>query len=212
MLQKFQALPLGVRLFLATALPFGLYMGLTMAACFPTTRTETGYRCWSLINGDAEAAVLMGWEAVPPEPAAAVTEQDQSDGTVTPQQGSWFFSMARAPAEQVTLTHACSPAPVAKACTLSGWYQTEGLGEFPDEARALVVYRDGDGTLLSETASEPHSTASGAWQHFELRAEIPQGATEILVTLEGTRNHGDFINVFWDDLVLSCDDGETSAS
>jgi hypothetical protein len=187
-------------------------VALALTACFPTTRQETGLNCWSLTNGDAETAGPSTWKTDPPEAGAAVTEQDQSDGIVTPQEGSWFFSMALAAAERVTMTHACSPAPTAKACTVSGWYQTEGLGENPDEAKVLVVYRDDAGAILTETASEPHSTASGAWQHFELRAEIPEGAGEIDVVLEGTLGHGDMVNVFWDDLELSCSDGVTGAS
>jgi len=190
-----------------------LVIALALAgSCFPTTRQETGLVCWSLVNGDAESQALEGWTAQPPDAVAAVSSQDQTSGVVTPQHGEGFFSFARQPAQQVSLTHSCSPAPVAKACTLSGWVRTEHLGTPGDQASAAVRYLDDAGTLMDETASEAHAPTSGDWQHFELRAEIPQGAGEIQVVLEGIGVDGERVNVFWDDLSLSCSDGVSGAS
>ncbi len=183
-----------------------------LGSSFPTAREETGYRCWALTNGDAEAGDLSGWQGSPEDAVEAVPSQEQQDGTVAPQGGSYFFSMARAPASEVTLSHACSPVPAMKACSLRGWFRTEAGGDTPDTCLVRIQVLDEAGVLLSETEEGPHRSEGGAWEHFEVRGELAEGGATFRIELVGQRNAGEYVEVFWDEMSLSCDDGVSGAS
>jgi len=187
-------------------------LALALSACIPTVREETGYACWSLENGDAEAGGLSGWDAEPAEAVGAVAERSWDGGSTTAQEGARFFSFMEAEAGQVRLEHRCSPVPLAKACTLKGWVQTEGGGQLSARAYAQVAFLDDMGAWQGGATTETLAENDPGWQHFELRAEIPDLASELSVILEGTAVAGDQVIVFWDDLVLSCDDGISGAS
>jgi hypothetical protein len=183
-----------------------------LVSCFPATREETGFRCWMLTNGDAETGDLSGWEGAPADAVEAVTSHDQQAGTVQPQEGSHFFSMARAPADEVTLTHACSPVPAMKACSLRGWFLSDASGDTPDTGLVRIQVLDEAGVLLNETEEGPHSSEGGAWEHFEVRGELAEGDATFQIQLVGLNNHGETVEVLWDDLSVSCDDGVSGAS
>ncbi len=182
-------------------------------ACFPTTITDTGDGpCALLDNGDAEAGDTSNWTVGEGGLVEAVRVQDQSDGTVLPAEGSWFFSMANDATGSATLVHSCSPAPMARRCTLSGQVQTEGLGEPPDHGTATLAFLDAEGTIIAESSTTELSTASLEWRSFEISEDVALDATTIQVTLHGSRQHGDHVNVFWDILSIECTDAVSSAS
>ena len=188
-----------------------LMLVLTMA-CIPTSKTDTGTTCDFITNGDAEQGDLTGWTSSTETAVAAVESQDQSDGTVTPYGGDWFFSFALDKTATAEMTHSCSPAPDAATCTLSGVVQTEGMGEPPDHGIATLRFVDSGGTTLAEQSTDPLSTESLAWQPFEVQLDVPEDALKLQIILAGTLAYGDYVNVFWDDLELSCEDGVSSAS
>ncbi len=188
-------------------------LGLTLAACIPTTRQDTqDYACYELVNGNAELGDLTGWKTDAEHAVAAVRAQEQSDRTVTPNGGEWFFSFAVAAGAQAGLVQACSPAPQAAGCTLTGRVQTEGLGDAADHGVAALRFLDGVGLTLAELISDDLTTGSLIWRRFDLRLDVPPGAQEIQVSLTGTAVQGDTVNVYWDDLALHCDDGLSGAS
>jgi hypothetical protein len=189
------------------SLAFALITG-----CFPVARQDSGMACWSLVNGDAELGDLTGWVADPPDAVAAV-ERDDFDGLgITPASGDRFFSFAHSEADLVRLTHRCGPAPAATACTISGWVHTAGTSQLAARATASVHFLDEAGDLLASTSSEAMAYDEQSWQHFELWAEVPSGAQEIAIVLEGSLRVGEVVHVGWDDLVLRCTDGVTGAS
>lgn len=182
-------------------------------ACFPTTKDDTSTGpCGHLLNGGAELGELAGWTAEPEVAIQAVQSQDQTDGTVTPDEGDWFFSFAIDPADSASLVWNCAPAPEAVTCTLEGAVQTEGLGDPPDIGMASLAFLDDAGVPLASESSDDLSTDSLSWEHFSLSLDLAEGAAEVRVELTGTRSHGDYVNVFWDDLALICFDGSSSAS
>jgi hypothetical protein len=142
--------------------------------CFPRT---TEVLCGSLENGGAEAGDLSGWEGE----AEAVQASDGHE----PVEGSWFFLLG----ETGWLEQRCAPVPDALLCGLGGWMIGEGL--------ARLGFGDADGAVLAE--AEAMSVGSQAWEAFSLGLDIPEGAWELAVELEGTSEAG------FDDLHIRCD-------
>ena len=74
--------------------------GKVIGKFFKENRTPVQYEDLpeQLVNGGAETGDLTGWSATGPQ-VAAVTEQEQSTGTVYPHEGSYFFTYAQVPGQ-----------------------------------------------------------------------------------------------------------------
>jgi hypothetical protein len=154
-----------------------------------------------LVNGDAETGDLTGWTASGVQ-IAAVTAQGQQEGTVTPQEGTYFFTFAVTQGTFEELVQSGTDSlPAGTTVTLSGWVQTEDKSA-DDFGIATIQILDAGSQVIASTSSPALTTGNLVWQPFQVQLVVPQGAVSWKVVLSGTRVFGTFINVFYDAVSL----------
>jgi hypothetical protein len=156
-----------------------------------------------LVNGGAETGDLTGWSATGPQ-VAAVTEQEQSTGTVYPHEGSYFFTYAQVPGQAAAMLQSGTLAAAeGTVLRLAGYVQTEGAAGGDFGTAVLRLYDAGD-QLVAAATSEPLISDGAQWQAFAVDLEVPvgAGAHRWEIELSGTLAFGSYINVFYDAITL----------
>jgi len=155
-----------------------------------------------LENGDAETGNITGWTRSGSQ-VQAVIEQDQQEGTVYPYEGTYFFTFAGNLGLFAEMwqsdTTGLTP---GDTLTLTGRVSTEDKDE-DDWGEATINIYDGDSQLIGTASSPVLTTMSCIWDPFEVTLAVPSGAASWEVVMSGTREYGNYINVFWDALVLT---------
>lgn len=171
----------------------------TMTIDHVTVDTEPSYQPGaSLFNGDAETGLLLPWTA---SNVAVVQQQNQSSGTVTPYQGSRFFSMATAPGSSCSMWQTNALPDGITRLTLSGYVQTENLAD-DDYGTAILSALNSSGEIIASVTNSPLTTALFNWVPFSVDLWIPDGTAAWKVELRGTLQYGSYVNVFYDALTL----------
>jgi hypothetical protein len=179
-----------------------LVIGLVQACallgvCAPMTAQAS-----MLTNGGAETGDLAGWAASGAQ-VAAVSQQNQSVGTVLPAEGSFFFTFAATGGTYEELVQT-GTAPLTEGTTLilTGMVQTEDLAD-DDFGVAIINVLDSSDAVIASASSGALASASLTWEPFSVELVVPAGAASWEVRLSGQREYGTFINVFYDSLVLN---------
>lgn len=154
-----------------------------------------------LVNGGAEAGNLDGWTTSPESaPIAAVMHQDETAGTVTPHEGSYFFSFAGAPhSGTISLIQTRPLNRGGGVVNFSGWCQTE-LG---DTAEVILRVLDDNFNEITAHSTGTLNTPNLTWEQFGLSVMVDTDAAYWQVELRGTLVSGTFINTFFDAMLAS---------
>lgn len=154
-----------------------------------------------LANGGAETGNLNGWVKSPATaPIVATMQVVETAGTVTPQGGSFFFSLAGAPqAGTVSLSQGGPLDFGVASLRLDGWYQTE----FADTGEVILRTLDQSLNVITSRSSGLISTPNLTWEEFALFLPATPEAASWQVELRGTLVTGTFINVFFDTMSLT---------
>lgn len=173
------------------------------AACLSTWIAITPASAVNLLqNGGAEFGNLTGWTPSGAQ-VRAVSTQNQQSGTVTPYEGSYFFTFAWTTGTFAQMTQSDTTGLASgNVLTLNGYVSTEDMAA-DDFGVATIRIVDGDAQIVATASSPQLTTASQDWQAFEISLAVPPGAASWEVVMSGTREYGTYINVFWDALVLT---------
>jgi len=175
-------------------------LGTLIIACGGFVATSNGANL--LTNGDAEAGTMAGWTVDYPGLIASVASQGQSTGVVYPEQGQSFFSFAIAPADQNRMYQTGTNGLGGTTLTLSGFVQTEALGDPTDSGEAVISLLDASTNILASASSGALFTTTAQWKAFLVAVPIPLGAKQWRVDLFGTLHYGSYVNVFYDNLAF----------
>ena len=180
-----------------------LLVGTLSALCLLTVIAVGPVSALNLLeNGDAETGNIDGWTRSGTQ-VQAVVEQDQQDGTVYPYEGTYFFTFAANLGLSAEMWQSDSTGLTpGDTLTLTGYVSTEDKDE-DDWGEATINIYDGDSQLIGTASSPVLTTMSCIWDPFEVTLAVPSGAASWEVVMSGTREYGNYINVFWDGLVLT---------
>jgi hypothetical protein len=155
-----------------------------------------------LENGDAETGSITGWTRSGSQ-VQAVMSQEQQAGTVYPYEGTYFFTFAAnlGLAAEMWQSDTTGLTP-GYTLALTGWVSTEDM-DADDWGMATINIYDGDSQLIGTASSPVLTTLSNIWDPFEVTLAVPSGAASWEVVMSGTREYGNYINVFWDALTLT---------
>ena len=151
-----------------------------------------------LQNGGAESGDEVPWES---QRTFAVESQRESAGTVTPYNGSYFFSMATEQGSFSSLSQTNSLSLGTQWLFLDGAIQTENL-DSDDFGTAILSVFDATNALVASATNTFLSSLSLIWNRFEVALEVPSNGVSWRVDLTGTLVYGSYVNVFYDDIKL----------
>lgn len=158
-----------------------------------------------LANGDAESGSLTGWSASSAL-IGVTTDVTQTNGTVLPFEGDYFFTFSNQPGDTATLTQNGLIDIALDSLRLVGYFHGEfisGLGE-NDFGEAILYIFDVDGLLIdSSSTGELQPDSAESWNEFIVELPLLPNSFSWKVDLKGSREAGDFINVFYDSLELT---------
>lgn len=165
---------------------------------------ESSYAQNLLTNGDAELGDLTGWNTNT-NVINVVTEAIQTTGTVTPQEGSNFFSFTGEQGEQGTLSQQNNLTDPLESLQLTGYFHGEFLsGPGNDDYGEVIlsIYDINDILINTISTGELQPNDPKDWQFFSLALPLESNSSSWKLELKGTKRIGGFINVFYDNLIL----------
>ena len=151
-----------------------------------------------VVNGNAEKADLGDWHVVDDTIIYAVQSQKQSEGTVTPAEGDYFFSFAKSQASYAMMSQTGVIGSGISSLTLTGLFQ----GEYTDYGVATLSIFNEAGTKLASASRWNLTSELFEWVPFQVTADLPQNSYSWEVQLEGFLDYGSMINVFYDDIQI----------
>ena len=159
-----------------------------------------------IVNGGAESGLLSWTTSTYAIGSSQSCPQGESYPTVLPFSGDSFFSFCERYATSASMYQEGTTGLSAPQLHLSLMMQTVTRPGLPtDFGQANLKFFDssGDDLQVFSTGSIDNSPANGEWRLYQLTADVPTAAVKWRVELLGTLDDGSFINVFYDDVVLT---------
>ncbi|NND77674.1 MAG: T9SS type A sorting domain-containing protein [Flavobacteriales bacterium] len=158
-----------------------------------------------LLNGGAELGNITNWTAN--SNSIGVTSSEfQPQGSVFPQEGSYFFTFHETPNNSAILIQEGILVDPLEMLNLSGYFNGEywsNQEEF-DFGEVILSLFDIDNNLIaSETTGELEPLVGVPWIEFSLNLPLNNDSYSWKVELKGDRVVGGSINVYYDNLVLT---------
>ena len=161
-----------------------------------------------LTNPDAETGDLTGWTHT--DNFYVTSSENQTSGTVTPHEGSYFFSLAKTnstyekASQDIDVSNFSDVIDAGNMNFKSGvWVQNEYLGAKPDSCKLSIQYLDSTGTMIGkDTSGEIAHSKNNYWEKQVIENIIPTNTKTIRFILEGFLHNGSQLNSFFDNAYL----------
>ena len=158
-----------------------------------------------LLNAGAELGNTSNWSSNSPS-IGAITQEWQPGDIVTPLEGNYFFTFHVEPDDSATLFQEGILDNPSGELSFSGYFHGEYWPDIDlDLGKASLSIYDSDNIFINKVSTEnlEPSSITSSWIKFSLNLPVESNAYSWKVELKGDRFAGNYINVYFDKLILN---------